>query len=704
MDAMADTTAQKIQLPELNYEPWLAIAGGSKARHLDPYIVWTLRTRFRQFIAGTKEDELRAPYVIDFIAELERPFDEIKKTEAWHDIAKLAIVPPIYHQPIPGSGSRQARHITIRLPMQIDRLPEVAAKILQLIALEGVLRLQIGFPRPALAGDSVLPAGKPARRHYRKATNSSQPVSPQVVLGVLEDGCPFGHSSLLAGPLSTRVAALWDQSVRWQLTGREPDCLGYGVHLSTTDLDALLARHADGDAVDEESLYRDPDSLQARLVDEGSHASAVITLMAGDGSRLPSQPPVTTASGDAASSAPVVAVQFPIEQIDVAGARWLVVRALDGLRYLCQSASELAPKGAKPPPLAINLSYGSVVGAHDGTALMETAMDELVESYGELAMVLAAGNAYGAKRDPNGGLERLPSGNHAVGLLDGAGSHATFRLYVPPDKPIETYLELWFEDRRGETVNDEQFLDSNDVQIEVQPPVGEPLRALQFPSIAFDAKTSEDTTAGLLCFRRVAQSRLRSMALLVVAATQVSTSRVEAASGLWTVTVTNRSSRNLRVQGWVERDIVPRTSRSTQAARLLDAPDADPHWAILTNTNTFNNIGTGRHVFRVGALMDPGEANDLRPSPYSSGSRPGQPGPELSSIADETVSSPGIRVSGNTSACVLRMNGTSVAAPQATRWLANQLVQRSLSEIRRELGMPKEGSDERTARRGKRVP
>ena len=50
--------------------------------------------------------------------------------------------------------------------------------------------------------------------------------------------------------------------------------------------------------------------------------------------------------------------------------------------------------------------------------------------------------------------------------------------------------------------------------------------------------------------------------------------------------------------------------------------DGDKHGAMLTNSNTLNNIGTGPNVFRVGALMDPGEANVLQPSPYSSGSRP----------------------------------------------------------------------------------
>ncbi len=676
----------------LDFDPWLNAAD----RHLDPYILWTLQTGFRQFISGVPSDP-KAPQIVDFIAELDNPLSEPPGVEG---VPQL-VIPDIYFRPIPGSR-RGSCHVTLRLPMQLDRLPEVAGAIIQLITRPGLMRLQIGFPRPATRDDPHLPEPPPKSG---AGTGSDQEgntpgLAPDVVLGVLEDGCPFGHASLLDGPLSTRVAALWDQSTRLSSNGKPPLELGYGTLLSRSTLNALLAQHAEGGAVDEESLYADPGALQERLRDEGSHASAVITLMAGEGSRLPSLPPVATASNDAASKSPLVAVQFPLEQIEVAGARWLVVRALDGLRFICQAAADLAPEGARPPKLAINLSYGSVVGAHDGTALMETAMAELVESYGEMAMVLAAGNAYGAKRNPDDGLARLPSGNHAVGLLRETGDHTTFQLYVPPDKPIETYLELWFEEM-PKPVGATQFLEERDVEIEVKPPVGPPLKAPKFPSIAFDADT--DTTAGLLCFQRVAQSRLRSMALLVVAATQLSTTRVEAASGLWTVTVTNRSKRHLRVHGWVERDLVTRSSRSTQAARLLNAPDSAGHWAILTNTNTFNNIATGRNVLRVGALTDSAASGFLEPSPYSSESRPGQRGPELSCIADETPAKPGIRVSGNTSACVLRMNGTSVAAPQATRWLANELTKKPLSTIRKELDTTGPASP-RTRRRGVKVP
>lgn len=678
-------------------------------RHVDPYVLWTLQTKFRQFPAVRNPDGSPEERVIDFLVELDRPLSELGPSWPGPEDGEGPRVPRIYREPIPGPSCAQgvsARHITIRLYKKDDP-QQLADAVLELILLSAIARAQIGVPRAAMAGEA--PPLPPAGKAPNAIAGSIQRAPPRLVLGVLEDGCPFGHAALLSGTHATRVAALWDQSTRGSDGRDAPDDYGYGTHRTQAQLDALLREHVDGGAVDEESLYADPRALQERLQGYGSHAASVVTLLAGRRDGLPTRPAGMPGAADAASRAPLVAVQFPIEQINVAGARWLVVRALDGLRYLCRSAADLVPRGTPPPPLVINVSYGSIIGAHDGTALLETAMDELVGAYGELGIVLAAGNSHGTKRDPETELERRASGCHATGELP-RGGDTCFGFYVPPDKSIESYLELWFEDP-GRRADEAQFLAPDEVEIEVQPPVGRPLAIRHLPGMAFDDALPENTTAGLIGFPRVAQSRLRSMALLVVAATQISSTRVEVASGLWTVRVGNRSQRALRVQAWVERDLVPRTSRSSQAARLIALPDPAPGAAELTDSNTINNIATGSLVFRAGALMGVGEDPDgmspctreLAPSPYTSAARESSAGPELSAVADDDRVNAGTRVSGNTSACVLRMNGTSVAAPQAARWLADELAAgRTVAQVRADLQSAP--PPERDARRGRLVP
>jgi hypothetical protein len=662
---------------ELVFEAWLQAAA---KRHVDPYTIWTLQTQFRQFGFGNK-----VPDFLDFLVELDQPMGDGEPLwPAGID------VPPVYREAVPGAAGT-ARHITVRLAVPADGPQAVANTVASLMFLSGVRRAQIGFPRPNIPPG---PKGNVPPRHERR--DRSDPAQT-VLLGVLEDGCPFGHPAL-ATRHGTRVVALWDQTmVAPDSHDPAPAAFGYGRERTQGQLDALMKRHLEPDGVDEEFLYADPAALQRRIPIRGSHAAAVITVLAGRSGALPSRPRAASGSvpDQPAATAPLAVVQFPREQINVAGARWLVVRALDGLRYLAGQSAKLARAGGPPLPLVVNLSYGSMVGAHDGTALFETAMAEVCQLHGQMAIVLAAGNAHGTARakDTTDDLARAPSGRHAELTLE-PGSTSALTLYVPPNKPIETYLEIWFEDVHADPLG-EQFLERNDVQIHVTTPLGKLLRVDKVPDLAFEFAEDGQAQAGLICLPRVAQSCCRSLALLVIAATQISTTRVEVPSGAWTVRVINTSkTRTLHVQAWVERDLVP-GARHSQAARLLDttAPQTP-----LSDRNTLNNIATGPGTFRVGALTARGAQQRQRVSPYSSAAAEPAAGPEFSAVADRSPAQPGVRVSGNCSGSVIRMNGTSVAAPQAARWLANRLADgANLAQIREEL-MDAEQGDAREGR------
>jgi hypothetical protein len=682
----------------------------ASSNHIDPYTLWSLQSAFRQHVRRGGP-ELR---LMDFLVELDRPYAEVAaRWPAWF------VVPTIYAQAMPGS-KRTARHVTVRLsiPQSVSALADA---IWALILRDDVRRAQIGFPRPAFPGEA-LPLDVVFGEPPRGGSHREAAASPKVLLGVLEDACPFGHAALQTRD-GTRVVALWDQSLADAAHDAPPAGLGYGRERRRGDLQALLREHSDARGIDEEALYRDPRALQPRLRGHQSHAAAVIGLLAGRPACLPSHPRSgddatasdqrphrhQAAADDGAAAAPLAVVQFPREQIDIAGARWLVVRALDGLRYLADVSAGLSPPGRAPLPLVVNLSYGSVVGAHDGTALLETAMAELAQAHRRMAIVLAAGNSHGTERrvdksdaptaapQPGDVRQRLPGGRHAECASLMPSKSTTLTLYVPPNKPIETYLEIWFDDCAARR-DAEQFLGPDEVRIEVVSPVGQHLRMERLPGVAFDNPIPRHTCAGLLGLRRVAQSRLRSMVLLVVAATQISSRRVEVPSGAWSVRVTNRGSRELRVSAWVERDLLPGTGRRSQAARLLAGAADDAEAARLTDDDTFNNIATGERVFRVGALTWLAPGGRPAVSPYSSAAGAGRRGPEFSAVADMSPALAGIRVSGNGSGSVARVNGTSVAAPQVSRWLANQLAAGlGMAQIRRLIARGKGGN----GRRGK---
>ena len=97
--------------------------------------------------------------------------------------------------------------------------------------------------------------------------------------------------------------------------------------------------------------------------------------------------------------------------------------------YILDRADRLAGPGCKPR-LVINVSFGCIAGPHDGSGLLETHMDRLIESReGLTQIVLAAGNAH---------LSRC----HAVVDLAAKGP-VEFDWVVQPGDRTHSLLQVW---------------------------------------------------------------------------------------------------------------------------------------------------------------------------------------------------------------------------------------------------------------------
>ncbi|MDP2017919.1 hypothetical protein [Hydrogenophaga sp.] len=675
-------------------------------RPIDPYLLWGLCTEFRAL--GPRG---HSPSVLSFSVELDHPYDP---TTHFTPLTKLAAlrahsvrgmggignlpgqVPKSYEQAMlwddPSALPRTPKFVTLRLDLHKDWLV-VQRQVQKLLLTDDVKRLQVGLPRGVNNPDK--PRGPPHK----------MPVwghQPKVVIGVLEDASPFAHAALrrLEDSPSTRVVALWDQtSMRTAASAQPaPALFPYGNQWNHDQLNALLERHAVDGEVDEAAVYADAEVDYKPLAQRASHAAAVLSLLTGSSCAAPHMPqPIDTgdapaspeeAQDDCAAQAPVVMVQLPEEQISVRAGRWLAVNALDGMHYLINAARGLAADPKVPPPLVVNMSYGSMAGPHDGSGMLESAIDELCCGYpNELAVVLAAGNAHGTLRDAEEPSRHLPSGVHAKQDLKPGGS-VSFTLFIPPDKQFETYLEIWFSVKpaiggSGPFLEIDTEDNPGEVDIVVTPPIGLAWPAVPCPGIRLEPAnapdSAADTEAGLFFMRKVSQGTRGSMALLVVAATQVSSKYVEAPAGRWLVTVRHKkpksdtAARSFSVDAWVERDDTEVGAVRQQSARLVENADGSP--SGLTNSGTFTNIATGCMTIKAGALMDRGNGlGSTQVSAYSAEAMDGAPGPDFSSIADTHPALPGIRVSGSQSGMVLRANGTSMAAPQAARYLVNRLA------------------------------
>lgn len=703
----------------LNYAPWTQII---KLGVADPYALWSLATHLRAFKQAGK-----SPDVLTFVIELPEPYEPTKFAELLMGLGKPAFLPssvpakagdsgPAVRFYVPAAyevGFKGVRSRFITLRLTCENVPEDAREraVSNLVALtmgptSAVSRLQIGHPRGVNNADMRGEAPQEAQ-----PPNES---SHRVVLGVIEDSGPFAHAAVRAdGPRGrfTRVVALWDQTstnaarTAWSAAYQ----FRYGRQLEKPAMDMALARYHDGYGVDEDAVYADPGICMPLLAQRASHGAAVLPLMAGAGNAGPrmsqqqdpddEQPPAAPPADDAAARAPIVAVHLPVEQTKVSSGRWLAVNALDGLRYIDFVARNALTAGS-PPPLVVNMSYGAIAGPHDGTGMLETAIDELADLYqragGDLAVVLAAGNAHGVLHDGDLEGRRVPGGVHARATIAPAASKV-FTLFIPPDKQGETHVEIWFD----RLIDDPGEAAAPAVQIVVTPPCGAAWPPVACNGLHFWPADADEVLAGLLFFRRVPQGLKRSMALLAVAATQISSSLPFAPPGRWRIEVFNlgvqAGAPHLDVQAWVERDDTTVGARRPQSARFVDMGPLADH-VRPDDGNTFTNIATGSASFAVGALRAMDSALEGRVSTYSAeGSGEGQ-GPEFSAVADAGLAVHGIRVSGSQSGMVLRGNGTSIAAPQAARWIANQLAHgRSLDSIRTELAQ-----GPRDARRGRK--
>ncbi len=642
---------------------WLAIL--SAPRPSDPYFAWADQTGFAAYYVQGK-----FPAVFSFIAELSSG-KSIDDLIGELDSASWLSVPTAYRTPI--CAEKVSRFITIRISVadydnDLERIDALRTRAKLLMVAKTIERLQFGYPRGSDVGKRV--GGGNAQLEGADAVASTngtaRVVPPALVMGVIEDFLPFAHPAVrdVTGRC-TRVVALWDQSTfnkassPWSL----PMNFGYGREVAADALNTVMTKALRNGEIDERACYGD--EFNVRLAGDAvryarctSHGASILGLAAG---ALPVMPRHNDPDNglayrkllncDPAAVAPVVAVQLPVEQTLVSSGRWLPVNALDALRYVRESARKIGvEKGcSNGAQVVVNLSYGALAGAHHGDGMLERAIDELCKADNGLAVVLAAGNGY-------------TSDAHAARTKVHSGNVAQFSVFIPPDKSFDTFVEFWT---------------SSDAEIKVN------VEAPDDHSLSVDATKRQDLRTagplpqtfqvGLFFPAQAVQSPTKKLVMLAVGSTQITRRGTDAPSGIWKVAVENVGGESIDVNAWIERDDQLVGEVRAQWARFVEdgdtlMQDERPENSYISSANTFSNIATGSRTFVVGAMYA-----DHTASKYSAAGATEKTGPHLSAVADITTALEGIRVNGSIGGTTVRMNGTSVAAPQATRFIASQL-------------------------------
>jgi hypothetical protein len=586
---------------------------------LDPYWVWASLTDYRDYLAAG------APRTVAVAIECR---DSVAALEASIAAANLAVViSPLYTTTLSAGGvvdPAVARFCTATLA--VDDVPH----LLQLVTrLELGTAIETGTAAPVLPDSSKL--AKPVAR--KTATP---------VVGVIDDFVAFGHpcfEGLGHEKGRSRVRYVWSQEAtlppavdnsQWY-TAKD---LGYGHELTSLSRGGKPA----------------PKLARLRLayppvLARSLHGTPIAYLAAGNGPRLES------------SGADIVAVHLPKRMVADTSGGGLSVHALDGIRYVVQRAGELSPT-------VVNLSYGTMAGPHDGTSILEEAIDELIDlRKGKLAVVLPAGNAYEAR-------------GHAAIELSAREPTARLNWVVPPDCQTPSFMEVWLP--AGAASN---------IGITVSDPAGRRVKIERADDVRGDGQRWNECTFGVVYLPQVANGKTGTMILIALAPTAsiAPSARVLARHGEWRVDLHTRSRTNVyEIHAWIERNDTlfghPQRGRQSylvdpnyeRAGNKPGQPD-DNALSLVRRRGSFNTIGSGRNTIVAGGFV--GEAEDALVA-LESGSGPLRPnahrrhGPEVLARTEESRALHGIRAAANGPVDTVRISGTSVAGPQVARKIA----------------------------------
>jgi subtilisin family serine protease len=278
-----------------------------------------------------------------------------------------------------------------------------AAAIPTLETMPGLIRAEGSRPLPREL-DCALPVA-----HVTAVHNAAPPLrGAGVIVGMIDGGIDYQHRSFRKPDGTSRILAIWDQSLIPGPHETSPAGFRYGVEYTKAAIDAALSsanpllkvRHED------------------RPVFHGTHVTGIA---AGNG-----EPPDNHAGPvrfvGVAPEADIVVVANTRGQASDPGDFGDSADTLDAVSYILQTAERFGQA------VAINISEGDTIGPHDGTSLLEVAIANLIQGAGR-ALIKSAGNEGESNR-------------HAEGVLPGSG-HDDVRIDVPAGSG-EVTVDFWY--------------------------------------------------------------------------------------------------------------------------------------------------------------------------------------------------------------------------------------------------------------------
>jgi hypothetical protein len=384
-----------------------ALASGTR---LDPYIVWANLTHYRD-LGGMPRGRVPVAIELKRGGVTARQFAEEIDRNGWQEwiwIGALYRHPPLLLEATRFFTAHVTREFFARLGSDLSGRFE---RVTEALAISSHGDARMHRTRTDRAPLRPIPACKAAAR---------------MVVGVCEEGLSFlqrRHAEDSCGT-KTRFQCFWNQNdAAHSATG-----LGYGSELLKGQMDAILsdafaagnAPHASGDA----RIYRFGQATR----DDAPHGS----------SRAPASP----MSRDEAP--PMIGVQLRRRNriTDDAFGPCPDADLLDAVRYVVQRAHDI---GGPASHALLSLNAGHVAWQQDGSSLIESALDELM-NLGACSVVLPSGH------------EDLSHRRGAQTIADQTALHWPVRA----DCTAPSFAEIWLSGEGAQP----------DVDIQIVPPDG----------------------------------------------------------------------------------------------------------------------------------------------------------------------------------------------------------------------------------------
>lgn len=318
--------------------------------------------------------------------------------------------------PLLGTGyeaSRQLWRLIMLYQGSLDSIEEaLSASIIPLFGSFAIITIpEVEIPL-LLSYPQVLYLELPGPLYQEKITGidascfSSESITPSsdfstggggagTLIGILDSGVDFRHPDFCTESGRSRILFYWDQSLPYDGVNR----YGLGRIFTNEELNRLL----DGTA---------PPDAPSPAPDASGHGTHIAGICAGNG---------RASGGRNRGAAPAASLLVVRLQNDASSVFTDYANLMLAADFAVETGDRLSM------PLAVNISYGSNDGAHNGSSLVERFLSESI-FYGKNVIVAATGNE---------GLTRRHS---RISVAPGGQEDVVFRI-GPGEQSM--YLQLW---------------------------------------------------------------------------------------------------------------------------------------------------------------------------------------------------------------------------------------------------------------------